>query len=481
MPYRPIAPQADDRRQKQAVAPIILKNCYVRQTPADDPKAARAPYFIAPTPGRTLRATMPNNVRGLFSEPGCRRGNLFVPNGSVLTEMSASYTYSEVGEINGGDIVQMRADREDLALLTFGVMRRWTGAAYTVIEDEDAPTFTGALAVVARRWVAANQGTDLFGWALAGDPTDWPANNEAQDQDLPDPLVGLEEIGGDLWAFGSKTTGVWQATGGAEEVAFAKMGGVGISVGLAGRDAFAPMGAGGMLLGHNRVVYGTQGFNLTPVPNLALEQALKALTASELEDCAAWSYEDGSKELWGINAGLAEGHVFDAQTGLWHLRSKYGSDTYDIDFAASAFGQIFVASRQSPAVWTLDDDVYIDGFDDNGDAIPIQRDMTLSIPSAGDVPVSRLVFDVKLKDVPSTGQGSSPKMLLRASSDGGASWDTWQDVDLPTPQNKFRPQAWALGLATAEHGMLVQLRITDPIGFAFSGVWINPTLEEMNA
>lgn len=475
MPYRPIAPQADDRRQKQGAIPIELTNALVRRTPADSPKAARSPYFIAPTPGRTLRATMVDTVRGLFSEMGCRSGNLFIPNGSVLSEMTSSLSYTDIGALSGGDVVTMRADRSDLAVRAFGQLKRWNGTALTTVSDGDAPTFAQTLAIVARRWVAAFQDNDVFGWSKAGDFSDWDANGQAADFDLPDPIVGQEEIGGDLWSFNSRSTQIWQPTGGAEASAFAPLTGVNIKVGLASREASAPMGGGRMILGHNRVVYGTQGYALTPVQNLALEQALKALTPAQIAAAIAWSYEDGSKQFWGLNAaGLDRAYVFDADTGLWHERTRYGESAYDVDFTASAFGRVFAASKSSMKLWTLDDDVYTDDGD------PIQRDFTVSVPSQGDVPVDRIVFDITTRDVPNSGQGSAPKMQARYSADGGESWDGWRDIDLPTRSSPHRAQDWGLPMASAENGLLAHFRLTDPIGFAFHGAWVNPTPEELN-
>jgi hypothetical protein len=354
-------------------------------------------------------------------------------------------------------------------------LRRWNGTTLAGVSDIDAPTNAETLAIVARRWVAAFSDNDAFGWSVAGDYSDWPANNQAQDQDMPDMIVGQEEIAGDLWSFNAETTQVWQATGGAEESAFARVQGVSIPFGLAGKQAVAPFGGGAMLLAHTRQVMGTSGYDLQPVAYPALEAALKDLTEAELADCAAWSYRAPGKWFWTLNAGLEIGYVFDGETGLWHGRTKYGSDEYDLDFATSAFGRVFVAGRQSRKVWVLDDNVYTDDGD------PILREMTVHIPSQGDVPVDKLVFDLVTRDVPVTGQGSSPVMQVRTSSDNGEVWSDWRELALPTPSNKFRVQDFAFGVASAEHGMLVHMRISDPIGFAFSGVWINPSESEMNS
>lgn len=481
MPYLPIAPLADDRRTAQGCPPIQLTNCMVRRTPIASAKARRAPFFICRTPGRVLRATMASNVRGLFSAKGCRSGRLAIASGSFVSEMTSSLSYTNVGAISGSDDVTIRADRADWAIRAFGELYRWNGSAFTNITDADAPDFSQTLAVVARRWVAAFEDNDAFGWSVAGDPTDWPTNNQAQDQDMPDPIVGQENIGGDLWNFNAESTEPWQPTGGAETSAFAKVPGARIPIGLAGRSAVAQMGGGAMLLGHTRQVFGTSGYDLTPVPNPALESALTSLTEAQLGQCAAWSYRDPGKEFWGLNAGLELGHVYDGETGLWHCRARYGAN-YDVHFATSAFGKRFVASRNARKVWSLEDDVYTDGVDDDGEDIPLIADMTVHIQASGDVPVDRLVFDIVTFGVPLEGQGSSPVMRARTSSDNGENWSNWRDLALPTAATgPFHVQDFAWGLASNQHGMLVQISIADPIGFNIAGVWVNPSEQELNS
>lgn len=476
MPFFRIAPQSDNRRQKEATAPITLVNCQVKRTPADSPWAARAPLFIAPTPGRTLRATFPNNIRGLFAAPGCRNGNFFTAAGSTLYETpSDGFGFASVGALAGGEAVTMRADRANLGIRAFGQLKLWDGTDFTQVTDTNAPSFAQTFAVVAGRWVAAFQDNDVFGWAKAGLPLEWDPNGQAADFDLPDPIVGQEEIGGDLWSFNARSTQIWQATGGAENAAFAKMAGVNVKVGLAARSAFAPVGAGGMMLGHNRVVHGTQGAGLVPVPNLSLETALKDLSASELADCVAWSYQNGSKEFWGLNAGLSSGHVYDADVQLWHERKRYGYDAYDIDFVTNAFGMILAASRQGPEVWSLDDDVYTDAGD------PIVREFTVAVPAQGDVPVDRIVWAIQTRDTPLSGEGSEPTMLVATSTDSGLTWSDEREVSLPTRSNRFRVQEFAFGRASAENGMLIRHRISDPFGFAAYGLWVNPTDTEINS
>jgi hypothetical protein len=479
MPYRPIAPQSDDRRAKQGCAPIRLTNALVRKSPANDPRAGRAQFFIGPTPGRTLVTRLPGLVRGLFCAEGCQSGRLFIAaGGNLYVTGSPSGGVANLGVLDGGDTVIMRADRANLGVMAFGKMKLYDGSSLTQVTDANAPSFASTFWVCARRWGAAFVDNDAFGWAKAGLPLDWDPNAQAQDQNLPDPIRAQETIGNDLWSFNAKSAQIWQPTGGPEASAFAPVQGININVGIVGRDASAKLGKGRMLLGSNRVVHVTQGYDLVPVENLAFEQDLKSVTPAQLAGAIAFSYQDGGKEFWGCNvAGLERTPVFDAQTGLWHERAAYGKAEYDVHYTADAFSRTFAASKDDNALWTVDEDVFTDAGE------PIVREFTFSIPSQGEVPVDRIVFDINTRALPLSGQGSAPVMQVRYSNDNGERWETWRDVELPTPlsrQNGTHTQDWGMPQASAEYGLLVQARITDPIGFSIYGIWVNPTEEELN-
>lgn len=471
MAYLPIIPGADQRLNQQAATPITFRNVYLERSPRG--AAKRAPFFVAPRPGLSLEVTLSSNCRGLFSEPGCQDGKLYSANGSSLLEISSNFGYITVGSLAGGDVVTMRAFRADLVLRALGALHHWNGTTFTTVADADAPASASTIAVVGFRVVAAEEGGDSFSWSRAGDALDWDAAGVAADIDLPDPIIGQEEINGDLWNFGSRSTTPWQATGGSEAEAFARIPGGGVRRGLAGRDLIAKAGDGAMLIGDDRAAYETSGLSLSIVPNRDMEVAIQSLTGATIQASTAWSYRTGSKEFVGFSFGLERCFVLDRDTGVWSEWTRYNQSDAGFDFVARAFGQIIVGSKSSAKLWSLDPDV----FEDDGD--PIIREFTIHIPTGGDVPIDQLVFDMDTRDVPLSGDGSSPLMQVTYSTDNGITWSPEEDVSLPTDSDRFRPRMWALGLGDAVHGMLVKMRISDPIGFAIWGVFVNPGPNEV--
>jgi hypothetical protein len=110
--------------------------------------------------------------------------------------------------------------------------------------------------------------------------------------------------------------------------------------------------------------------------------------------------------------------------------------------------------------------------------------MTVTVPVAGGTSIDRIVFDMQLFDQPLVGQGSSPTMLLDFSVNGGRTFASEEgnlrEVSLPA-RGVYgqRIQDFRFGRVLTENGFILRITITDPIGFALGGVWINPTDSEL--
>jgi hypothetical protein len=66
------------------------------------------------------------------------------------------------------------------------------------------------------------------------------------------------------------------------------------------------------------------------------------------------------------------------------------------------------------------------------------------------------------------------------SVNGGATYSDERSVDLPANGiYNVRVQDWAFGIASAERGVIIRIRISDPIGFSIWGVFVNPGEQEI--
>lgn len=474
MAYFPVIPFHDDRRAKQGAVPLELVNMSVERGPPGAGK--RSEFFLTTTWGRTRVATLPANLRGLFSEPGCQSGALFAAAGSAVYLVASDWTYSAIGAYSASadEVVVMTSLRQDLTALAGGSPKHWNGTTFASGTDPDIPATVSTIASVATRNLMGAAGGDGFVWSRAGLPLDVDSSSFALDIQLPDAIVGFLEINGELWSGNARSFAVWQPTALEESLAFQPVADI-RDVGLAGRDLFCRVRKfGGMFLGSDRTLYATSGLGVVQLPSRDIALALRDVSDEDLAGRTCWAYSDGEKEFWGLSAGLARGYVFDADLNLIHTRERYGEDVYDVDFVTSAYGATLCAGRNSPYIWEFDPDV----FTDDGD--PIVRRMTFKVPSTGDVTVDRIVFDAKWRAQPLEGQGSAPTVLLSVSMDNGETWSDARELEVPGPGQKWRVQDFGFGLADAEDGCLIRLEWSDPVGAAIYGVWVNSDESEMN-
>jgi len=474
MPYLPIIPEASDRR-RLGIVPIDLINCMVEPNPTG--AQGRSKYVIVGTPGRIRRAELPGFVRELYAEPGVQGGALFAAAGSQMYSISSTWAATPIGSILGADTVQCTDFRSVLAVLAGGQMSTWDGATFSNITDHDAPNPAGSLTSAAYRLIASSVTGDAFGWSKAGLSNDWDPNGVAANFDLPDPIVGQGQQGGDLISFGSRSIQRWRPTGGIESEAFSPIASGLQNMGLAGRDLVCQLN-GGLAFVNDR---GQPGWIGGGAPTLwdhrAFSDDFNRLAVTARENALGWAYQEGEVGIYGVRAaGMPRAYVYDTSTRLWHQRERYGyATTYDLGHAARAYDAVVGASPELPYIYELSRDV----FTDDGD--PIIRTMTVRADLPNDMTIASLALDIVVLNQPLSGQGSAPTLMLTYSRDGGQTWsDDYGDVREialpPAGVYDAKPGDWQFGLFTRAHGAMFRLRISDPVRFAVQGVYLNQGL-----
>jgi len=471
VPYYSVIPEASDRR-RLGLVPIDLTNCMVEPNP--EGVKSRSKYVIVGTPGRTRLAELPGFVRGIYSQPGVQDGTLFAAAGSAVFSISSTWAETSIGSITGADTVQFTDFRSDLALAAAGTMYHWDGATYSTVTDTNAPSPVGSLTSAGYRLIASQTPGDAFGWCKPGLFNDWDPNGVAANFDLPDPIVGQGQQGGDLISFGSRSIQRWRPTGGSESEAFSPIASGLQNMGLAGRDLVAPLD-GGLAFVNDRGQPGWIGGGAPRTwDHRAFADDFMRLSTSARENALGWAYQEGEVGMYGVRAtGMPKAYVYDTSTRLWHQRERYGySTTYDVGFSTRVYDSIVCASPELPYIWALSRDV----FTDDGD--PIIRTMTVRAELPDDMTIWNMALDIRVMDQPLSGQGSAPVAMLTYSRDGGQTWsDDWGDVrEIALPGAGVydaRPAEWQFGLFYRAHGAMFRLRISDPVRFAIQGLWLN--------
>lgn len=528
MSFHPFAP-ASDNRATRAATPLVLRN--VSLEPNAKGFDARKPYLLAPTPGQKLRLKFNDdpllteggdfllredegrlvteqgdgaarNVRALFCEPDVQGGALFAVAGSSLFSVSADWTATNLGTIDGAAQTMMRGFgsnlviKGDARLYVYGTSQYITAENGDILEIETggylevelatnqlvtiididapgAPSPPETLAVSAARVVSSSTGSDAFDWSSVANAEAWPAEGFASVQYAS--IKAIVESRGYLAIFGEKKMQFWRAAGGEDADAFDTVGFTPLDKGLLARDAVAQTDGGLMWIGDDRVAYQVDGAG-SPVRivNRDLEVALEGLTLPQAAQVRAFSYLDGSRLYFVVRPPVGATRVYDAAFDRWHERMTYNAGAYAVGHYARAYGKHVVASPDGPDLWTWE----ADAFDDAGRAI--ERVAAVHVPLPGPMAIDHITLDGQFFGQPVEGQqGTNPTIMLRFSRDGGM---TWSDSRLGVIRTAPGPVAGnyqgnirfsRFGRFVGQHGLLLEIRITDPIGFALFGVWVN--------
>jgi hypothetical protein len=475
MAFFPIVPTTDNRATK-GVTPIVLRNCVIEPQPQGVEK--RSAYYIAPSMGRVARVTPSTgkNIRGVFSRPGVLDGALFVAAGSQLYQISTSWAATALGPIQGvDDPVLFDNIGANLVLLAGSTIYKYSTAdGLQVNTDEDCPRNAHTLAVLGDRALTNARGSDQFDWSATSDPLAWPSSGFASSARMPDEIRNQTVIGGDLWHFGANSAQVWRAMGGEDVDAFDIISLV-VDRGIVGRDAIAKLDSSVMWVGDDRVIYMLNGYTPQRISNREIEQRLSVLSDTEAAALQCFSYWQGSHVYWVLRMPSDASYTYDALSQTWCEATTWETARYAPTFHTyfHAAGKHVVASDDDDAVFTWEDDTYSDN------SLPHERIMMLHVPISERTIISNITLDLKCSDVPLVGQGSDPIANVTFYTDGG-SRDSLSTRAVERPlrlgqRGAFdrRPTVWRLGMVNAADGMLIKVRITDPINFALSGVWIN--------
>lgn len=471
MTFFPFVLNTDNRAEK-GITPNVLRNVYPEPQPEGAGK--RSPYLLRPTFGMTSRVTPSAGklMRGVFCQPGVAGGLLYVVMGDTLYSIDTSYNATALGTISGSGRVAMDAVDANLYILSSGALYEWDGSSLSPNADVDFPSNAVNLVSIGGRLVVNEEDSDTFDWSAVGDGLDWPAVGFAASARFPDPIKAMAELGGDKWDFGATSTQPWRVQGGTDEEAFDTLAALVINKGIIGREAIAKLDAGAMLVGNDRVVYEVQGYNLVRVPNRDVEDALEGLSEGEAAGIRCFSFANGSHLTWAMRLPTGRAFFFDVFNRRWYERTALGQDAFPVTHYARFNGAHIVGADSSDAVYSWDNTVYADAGE------RIERVITMKFSSAERDTVGLLCFDMKTFGQPLSGQGSDPEAMVTFYRDGGTR-DSLQQIGverrikLGAAGTEKRPVLSRLGRIGLVDGLIVKLRITDPVGFAFNGVYVN--------
>lgn len=454
-----------DRSQSMCADPEVTVNWY----PEPLPRHGKNQYALYPTPGRSSWQTFTEiGTRGAI-DTGDRQ---FVVIGGQFYEIFQNQTKTARGtamvqDSNPATLCYNSASGE--ILITTG------GNAY--IFNLTSNTLTSVLTGT------ATQGGLLDGFFLAfdintgrvfasdvNDGLTWDPTQYIQSA-TSDPWISMVVVAqpAGIWVIGRKLGDVLYDAG-TFPYPFAPIPGASFAYGTASTFSVTASGDRVSWVSQTEEGAGTvvsaRGYTPQRISTHPIETAIAGFIrdVGTIADCEAMTYQDQGHQFIAFSFPTANAtFVYDQTTNLWHARStrnvSQGRDEFwHPRIHLYAYGKHLVGDRDTGVLSVLD---VTYGTEANGDPIIRERIFPGLFNEKREINTRVLEIYLEAGLGLSTGQGSDPTVILRASNDGGKTYGN-QRTATAGALGKYRTRVrfWKLGTSSDR---VYKLTVSDPI------------------
>jgi len=177
-----------------------------------------------------------------------------------------------------------------------------------------------------------------------------------------------------------------------------------------------------------------QGYTPQPItsPELATALSTYVRVNGSLAATEGWTYQQEGHTFYVLRLPTGPTWVYDLTTGIWAERGKWNSATNAYDVWAPrihvyAFGKHLVADNATGSIAAMD---VTFGSEADGTAIRRIRRGPVVVNENTRIPIKRFELGLEVGVGAVSGQGSTPKIMGRFSTDGGATWGTERTASL---------------------------------------------------
>lgn len=435
---------SNEERRRGDFPALPVVNYFAENVPTEPGTALQARPGLKET-GTILGA---DPIRAVYTADGVLNNGLFAVSGTGVYSNGVL-----VGTITGTGPVSF-AGYEDYVFCNAGsIIVAYNGTTFSTIAFPDGADVI-KIAVGASRLLAIRKSTGKFYWT---DPLGITINalNFATAENSPDTLKDMLYIADRAVLFGAETVEFWPASGDSN-IPFTPLPGATFPVGIKGT---------GMCANFNRTFAWVTNYNEICVDkpeNIVSEPELQTRIAASSE-CKLFVFYVDDNEYLAIRLD-GETWAYGARSRVWTKLESYNQSNwipscYDSGtFGSSIDGRLLR--------WST-------GSDDFG--LPVNKVFRAWLPLTGDtLNVANIIMRTNPGTTPFlTGQYANPIVELRTSMNGGKSWFPWKPRYLGQ-QGQYRKKVFWSSLGLFGYpGLLVEVRVTDPIAFRMSGLAVN--------
>lgn len=451
MPRIPFALQSYRHRSLPVSAQRIL-NWFPEQEPRD----AKAPVILMPTPGLSLFTTLPT---GPFRGAQVMGSYCYIVSGVGVYRMDVLGAYTLLGNIADGGAVSMANNGTQMVVVVPETQQAWVATTTTLAQITDTD-FPGATTVTYLNGfhVFSRPDSTTFFWSAINNATAYDALDFASAESAPDALVVVRRVGDFLWLFGTDSIEIWSgATNG--EVPFTELNGGLIQQGIGARFGAADYDGKPYWIGSNRIFYRGEGASAVRISTHAIEQAWAGYAT--VTDARVWVYEqEGHSFIVATFPEAGDTWVYDIATQTWHEREsepeQYGGLWRAIGGVAFG-GAVLAGDAVDGRIYVVDPTF----CSEDGDAIIRVATGAPLVNEGKRLILSKLEIDMETGVGLTSGQGSDPKVWLSASDDGGRTFSYDMEASLGgIGQYRTRVRFLRLGAARER---VYRLQMSDPV------------------
>lgn len=471
----------------QALSPTMAAdlavNVFAETRRVDGSKKTR---WLLGTPGLKLFATGGAlQCRGWFSQDG----RTFVVLGANLYEVTiATATLTLLGTItnNDGDPASFASNGQggDQIAIVGGDELKILDTSTNTLSAAITLPFSGPVMVVfLDAYFLINQRDSPIIWFSAlDDGTSWDGLDFIARSGTSDNIIGIGVAQNRLWAFGSKSTGLFYDAGDVD-TPFLPYPGTITQIGavtpwaiVRRSDVFTWLAQDGT--GTPRIVKAAGGPAPTTISTPPIEQWLAA--CASLATAEMLTYQQAGHTFVAITCPDSpddvQTYVWDDTEQLWHARAGWDQakgrfTRWAARGCAHVEGLVFVGDAETGDLYTLD----LDTYTDNG--AMVVRDRT--IPYVSDENQWLFLDQVELAAQVGvgllTGQGSQPVVELSISRDAARTWISAGTAILGAMGAYASRTIWRrLGRVRMDR-LVLKVRQTDPVRCAWLGLHLRST------
>lgn len=464
--------------QSRIANPEVTVNWYLEQL-APNSKNGQALY---PTPGQRLFGTAPLTdvgTRALFA----MNERVLAVIGSQLQDLLQNQTFVPRGAVgrddnpasinmNGRTPLGLTGNEAFITSKNDGYVLNLATNLLTKVLTNQA--FMGAS--LDTYFLALDPPSNRFRISNPGDGLTWDPTQFGQRQDQPDEWRAMVVNTPDLWLIGGKTGCVWFDTGDFP-FPFAPRPGATFQYGIRAPFSLKVVGDSVFWLSENADGIGlpvkANGYSPEPIGTPTVNTAIEEYQRNGgINDARAFSYQQAG-HLFYVLSFKQGTWAYDLTTDRWHQRGHWiSTENRYVPWRprahAAAYGRNLVGDDESGQISWLDLTL---GTEADGSSIRRRRVGASTFNENKPIEHRRVEFFLEMGLGATSGPGSDPMIMIRASDDGGKRWGNEHQLSVGKI-GEFGKRAYLTRLGIPRD-RVYELTVSDPIPYRLIDAFLN--------